>query len=253
VIALLALFPRSIVSAFGVAVRAKLPSGFTVSAIVVLAFTLPEVPVMVTTAVPFFAVELAVKVTTLEEAVGSMLKEAVTPLGSPDAAKATLPENPFAGVTLIVLVPLPTPSTLVTVLGEVERVKLGAPLVTVRFRLVVLIRDPDVPLIVRTAVVGLAVAFTVKVNVLLVTVGFGSNAAVTPLGRPEIDKRTLPAKPPCGMTVIALVALLPWITINEVGLATRVKFGAGSGQLLTKLAALIVPIPVAKSQPVVVA
>ena len=36
-----------------------------------------------------------------------LLKEAVTPLGRPDAESATLPVKPFFGVTVIVLVPLP--------------------------------------------------------------------------------------------------------------------------------------------------
>ena len=40
--------------------------------------------------------------------------------------------------------------------------------------------------------------------------------------------------------------------VNALGVATREKFGVGSGQLFTRLATFIVPIPVAKSQPVVV-
>ena len=50
---------------------------------------------------PVAAVLLAAKVNT-----PLVLKEAVTPLGRPEAVKATVPVNPFCGVTLMVLVPL---------------------------------------------------------------------------------------------------------------------------------------------------
>ena len=92
-------------------------------AIVVAAVRLPEVPVIVTVAVPVFAVLLALNVTTFDEVAGFALKVAVTPLGTPDTVKATLPENPFTGVMVIVLVPLPTPCVMVTELGAAERVK----------------------------------------------------------------------------------------------------------------------------------
>ena len=76
------------------------------SASVVVAVRLPEVPVMVTVEVPVVAVELAVRVSTLVPVVGLVPKVAVTPLGKPDAASVTLPVNPFLSVTVIVLVPL---------------------------------------------------------------------------------------------------------------------------------------------------
>ena len=104
-----ALSPRSIVNVFGVAFRVKVPSGVTVSEIVVLAAGPTDVPVMVNVAVPVFAVELALNVTTLDDVVGFVLNDAVTPFGSPETANETLPENPFSGVMLTVLVPLPTP------------------------------------------------------------------------------------------------------------------------------------------------
>ena len=127
VILLVPLLPRVIVKVFGVAVRAKFPSGFTVRVIVVVAFRLPEVPVMVTVAVPTFAVALAVNVTTLDDVAGFALNRAVTPLGNPLAVSKTFPENPFAGTILTVLVALPTPCMIVRVAGTAERVKLGFP------------------------------------------------------------------------------------------------------------------------------
>ena len=80
----------------------KLGGRLTVSAIVVDAVRLPEVPVMVTVAAPAVAVLLAVNVTPLDPVVGLVAKLAVTPLGKPVAARVTLPLNPFAPVTVIV-------------------------------------------------------------------------------------------------------------------------------------------------------
>ena len=51
----------------------------------------------------------------------------------------------------------------------------------------------------------------------------GTNAAVTPLGRPEAAKLTLPVKPPTSPTVIVLVPLLPWATLKAPGKTDSVK------------------------------
>ena len=77
---------------------------------------LPEVPVIVTVVVPVVAVALAVNVSVLDDVAGFGLKDAVTPLGRPEAARLTLPLNPFAGVMLTVLVPL-VPCTTFNTLG----------------------------------------------------------------------------------------------------------------------------------------
>lgn len=90
----------------------------------VVAVKLPDVPVMVTVAVPVVAVLLAVRVRVLVDVVGFVLNVAVTPLGKPDAASVTLPENPSTSVTVMVLVPL-FPCVTVTLFGEAESVKLG--------------------------------------------------------------------------------------------------------------------------------
>jgi hypothetical protein len=90
----------------GDAARVKFPVGFTLSVIVVCFVRVPDVPVTDRVAVPMAAVPLAVSVNTLVAAVLLGLKDAVTPLGRPDAAKLTLPVKPFSGVTVIVLVPL---------------------------------------------------------------------------------------------------------------------------------------------------
>lgn len=123
VIVIVPLLPRAIVRLFGTAARVKFPRGLTVRAIVVVAVRLPEVPVMVTVAVPVFAVLLAVNATTLDEVAGFPLKNAVTPFGSPVAVNVTLPENPFTGTMLTVLVPLPTLCVMATEPGAADSVK----------------------------------------------------------------------------------------------------------------------------------
>ena len=84
----------------------KLGGTLTVRAMVVDAVRVPEVPVIVTVAAPMVAVLLAVSVSTLEPVVGLVANTAVTPLGRPEAASVTLPENLFNAVMATVLVPL---------------------------------------------------------------------------------------------------------------------------------------------------
>jgi len=115
------------------------------------------------------------------------------------------------------------------------------------------VTPPDVPVMVTMAVPTVAVPKAISVNVLLDVVLAGLNDAVTPLGRPEADKLTLPLKVFCGVIVIVLDPLLPWTIFKLTGEADILKSGAAvPGQLLTRFATLIVPIPVAKSQPVLV-
>ena len=92
---------------------------------VVVAVSDPEAPVIVTVDVPTVAVELAVNVTTLDPVVGFVPKEAVTPVGSPDAARVILPANGLTSATEIVSVPL-APSTTDNVDAEGFSVKLPA-------------------------------------------------------------------------------------------------------------------------------
>jgi len=68
--------------------------------------TLPEVPVRVTVDVPGEAELAALSVRMLVLVVLAGLNDAVTPVGRPDAARATVPVKLFWGVTVIVLVAL---------------------------------------------------------------------------------------------------------------------------------------------------
>ena len=90
-----------------------------VNAMVVLAVRAPDVPVMVTVDVPTAAELPAVKVSTLDTVAGLVANDAVTPAGSPEAARVTLPLNPPISATVIVLVAL-APWVMVRVDGEVE-------------------------------------------------------------------------------------------------------------------------------------
>lgn len=85
--------------------------------------------------------------------------------------------------------------------------KVGAA-ATVRAMVVVLVRLPEVPVMVTVLVPVEAVAVAVRVRVLVEVAGFGLKAAVTPLGKPEAVRFTLPLKPLAGVMVMVLV---PWL------------------------------------------
>lgn len=100
------------------------PAVVIVRLMFVLAVTLPDVPVTVMVVVPGAALLLTLRVRLLVDAVLAGLNEAVTPLGSPEAAKLTVPENPLTGTTVIVLDP-PAPGCTLRLAWEGDRVKLG--------------------------------------------------------------------------------------------------------------------------------
>ena len=175
----------------------------------------PEVPVIVTVAVPTVAEDDAVSVSmevTLPFAggvTGFAENAAVTPLGNPLALRVVAELNPPALVMVIVLVPL-LPCVTVTEVGDALTLKLGdVDEFTVSAIVVVAVRLPDVPVMVTVAVPVVAVLLAVRVSVLVEVVGFVPNVAVTPLGKPDAAKVTLPENPPRSVTVIVLVPLPP--------------------------------------------
>jgi hypothetical protein len=253
VIVLEPLAPCGIVKPFGEAERVKFGgvTALTVREIVVLFVKLPEVPVMVTVAGPATAVLLADSVNVLVLVAGLGLKVAVTPVGKPVADKVTLPLKPFSGETVIVLEPL-APCGIVKPFGVAERVKFGGvTAVTVREIVVLFVKLPEVPVMVTVAGPATAVLLADRVNVLVLAAGLGLKVAVTPFGRPDTEKLTLPVKPFSAATVIVLVPLAPCAIVTLAGEAESEKLGPEDGQLFTRLAALTLPIPEAKSQPVV--
>jgi hypothetical protein len=92
----------------------------------------------------------------------------------------------------------------------------------VREIVVLFVKLPDVPVTVTVTVPVVTVLLAVKVSVLLLAVLVGLNDAVTPLGRPDVNKLTLPLKPFCGVTVMVLVPVVPCDIVKLFGDADRV-------------------------------
>lgn len=172
----------------------------TVSEMLVLAVNVPDVPVIVSVEVPGAAALLAVKVRTLDPVVGLVPNEPVTPVGNPDTASVTLPENPPAPVTVRVSVVLLLGVKVSAALPG-ARVKLGLPVVvpgmvsaTVTEWLIV----PSVPvmvtLLVPAGVPDCTKKLTLTVPELLTE--FGEKLALTPEGTLLALSDTLPVNPP---------------------------------------------------------
>jgi hypothetical protein len=94
--------------------------------------------------------------------------------------------------------------------GEADNAKFPpAAALTVRLREVVCVKLPEVPVTVTVLVPVVAVPLAVNVSVLVLVAGFGLNVAVTPLGKPDADRFTLPVNPCEGVIAIVLVPLPP--------------------------------------------
>jgi hypothetical protein len=91
-------------------------------------------------------VVLGLKANALDPLVLVVLNSAVTPEGTPEIDKFTLPLRPTGFTTLIVLVALVPPTRRVKLLAEVESVKLGVGML--RTMVVVLVTAPEVPVTV---------------------------------------------------------------------------------------------------------
>ena len=138
------------------------------------------------------------------------LKDAVTPRGRPEADKLTLLVKPLCGVTVIVEVTLPARARLKE-FGDAEIAKFGGGN-TVSDTDVLCDNPPDVPVIVIEKVPRVAALLDVSVSVLELVVFVGLNDAVTPPGRPEAERLTLPLNPFSGLTVIVVVPFAPCTT-----------------------------------------
>ena len=151
----------------------------------------------------------------------------VTFLAALVASTITLPNAKDAGVSVMVGVPVLA--------------------FTVRLSVVVLVNEPDTPLIVTVTVPVAAVAEAAKVSVLVEAVEVGLKVAVTPVGRPEAVRLTLPVKPFTSVTVMVLVPLAPWATETVFGEAERVKLAVAPACTVTEAvpseAASLAPSP----------
>ena len=118
----------------------------------------------------------------------------------------------------------------------------------------VLVRPPDDPVMVTVNVPVVALPVADRVKRLLAVAGFVPNVALTPFGMPDTVRLTLPLKPLRGLIEIVVEPEAPCRIVRLAGEAERRKPGCvvDVGQLLTKLAAFRVPMPVAKSHPVAV-
>lgn len=135
-------------------------------------------------------------------------------------------------------------------MGEALTLKFGvAEELTVRARVVVAVRLPEVPVMVTVDVPVVAVALAVKVSTLAPVVGFVPKVAVTPLGRPDAASVTLPVNPPTSCTVIVLVpAAPPWLIARLLGESESVKLGvADPARVLIRPVVFGLPQPVHRS------
>ena len=106
---------------------------------------------------------------------------------------------------------------------DAERLKSGT--MMVRLIVAVWVKLPDVPVIVTVDLPATAEAPAASVSVLAPVVLAGLNDAVTPFGKPDATRSTLPLKPFCGITVTVLAPLVPCVTLRLAGEAERLKFG----------------------------
>jgi len=184
---------------------------------------------------------------------GLVEKVAVTPPGNPLAPNVVAELKPPVLVMVIELVPL-LPCVTVTEAGDALTLKFGDDAAfTVSETVVVAVKLPDVPVMVTVAVPVVAELLAVRVRVLVEVAGFVPNAAVTPLGKPDAARVTLPENPPRSVTVIVLVPpLAPWVIVTLLGDEARVKLGVEDpARALSRPLPLGLPQPVAKSYPVV--
>jgi hypothetical protein len=194
----------------GEAPNVKLAPAFTVRLNVTDVDDVPEVPSTVTVVVPTAAADVALNVATLVLPVEAGLNDAVTPAGRPGVVNATLPVKPFFGTIVIVIGPL-APCTTLSV-GADAVIEKAAGAATVKAMVTVALRLPDLPVTVTVAVPMAAPALATKLNVLVVAVLAGLNDALTPLGKPEIVRLTVPLNPLVGAMAIEAVPVVLWMT-----------------------------------------
>lgn len=204
--------------------QAKPVAAVTVSEMVVVAVSEPEVPVMVIVDVPAAAVLAAVSVSAPLEVDGFEVQAAVTPVGSPEAAKVTEPLNGLTSATLIAVMLL-EPVAIDSVAAEGVSVKLPAAeeAVTVSAMVVDAVSVPEVPVIVMLLVAAAAALDTVNISPLVPVVGLASSAAVTPVGSPETARVTAPVNPLTSSTLMVSLPVAFWVIDRVAAEAQSVK------------------------------
>jgi len=97
---------------------------------------------------------------------------------------------------------------------------------------------PDVPVMVTVEVPVVAVELAVKVTTLVDVVGLVPNVAVTPEGKPEAERVTLPVNPPEGVSVMVLVPLVACFTVRLEGEAESEKLGVATAFTVNEMVAV---------------
>jgi hypothetical protein len=125
--------------------------------------------------------------------------------------RVTLPVYPLAGVTVTVDVTMPPGLIEAEVTPAASEYAGGDAITAVTVRLIVVlgVKLPDVPVTVTDTGPGVAELLADSVRTLVLVVVAGLNEAVTPAGRPEAARVTLPVKPFVGFTVIVLLTFAP--------------------------------------------
>ena len=150
------------------------------------------------------------------------LNEPTTPMGRPERLTVTDPVNPFFGVMVRALFAL-APRAMLRAAGETDKLNVGG--ATASEMVTLLVRLPEVPVMVTVEVLAGALTAAVNVILLLLAVLAGEKTAVTPLGSPDAVSATVPVKPFTALMPMALVPLRPGARPTLPGVDVSVKFG----------------------------
>lgn len=169
-----------------------------------------------------------------------VLKVAVTPVGTPDTAKFTMPLKPFWAMTVNALLPLLPPATRLRLPSEAESVKPCCG--TVNVRIVELWAVPDVPVTVTRYLPAAVVLLMMKVNESVegLTV---AKFAVMPAGTPDAAKLTRSARPIALVTATLIGSLYPARRVKPLADDVRLKLGAGMVTTIVVVLAVVPEVP----------
>ena len=234
---------------------AQIPEFINERVTTVLADWLPEVPLMVIGMSSTWlklgdsvktAVSLALRTSILALDAGSSLHEAVTPSGNEEVmARSTFPPKP-AYLTTSMVVAIDNPRWSCNAPGDGNMANPGALMASVKS--VVALKEPEMPVTVTGYDPRPVALLTVSVSTLFPLVGFVPHAGVTPPGRPDTARLTLPLNPPRPVTAMVVVPELPGLIDR---LVTDVEIwkpaDAGGAKASIKACPVGLPHPVTRS------
>ena len=199
---------------------------------------LPDFPVMVTVDGPATAEPDAASVK--RQLVGEVpaLNEPLTPVGRPAKVNVTVLAKPFWAFKVKMLVPA-APCATLSVEGEAESVNVGGA-VMVSAIVALLVRVPDVPVMVTVETAAATVPAAAKVTLRAVALA-GPKVAVTPAGNPVAASATVPLKPFRAVMAMLLAPLVLGLTLTLAGVAEMVKLGGAT--MVSAMVALPTAVP----------